>query len=408
MFLFGLCRMVARWPNTCDCFSCQFADPYPKEEVPMQKTLTCTCHARFVICDNIDHESDCDLWLIDEFWAGWLAWDTDREILVRTEMYPPGQTDPYTAGPDDDLPYADDAEWDEQDLVQAKLSEMELRDRDIALTTDMFIDRMMQKLPEDDEDSWVKDNTGKWIKTPTRPVTQHPYNKYTDYDYDYDYDYLSKYQSDRHCETKIHFANGVTVQATSLSQDRLRKGDTPDFAIYLDSGWRSDGMCIMLPWRDFGLPTVGYNMVRYAIQEAYDWAEAGAIVEVGCIGAHGRTGTVLACLAVLSDAELSPTDAIKFIRTSFCSHAIETRDQEWFVAWFHAQIHNIPSPPKPAYVPPAPKITQTYAPKAQAPTGPSHSAGPSTDPDPAKPGRTRRARRSKRGGRRNRNRSNTT
>ena len=62
------------------------------------------------------------------------------------------------------------------------------------------------------------------------------------------------------------------------------------------------------------------------------WARArqGEVVELGCLGGHGRTGTALACLAVL--AGTSPPAAVAWVRSAYCSQAVETPDQEAFVA----------------------------------------------------------------------------
>ncbi|MBO0701496.1 MAG: hypothetical protein J2P38_01090 [Candidatus Dormibacteraeota bacterium] len=59
-------------------------------------------------------------------------------------------------------------------------------------------------------------------------------------------------------------------------------------------------------------------------------ARAGQLVEIGCGGGHGRTGTALACLAVLSG--LPRTQAVGWVRRAYCTEAIETPEQEAFVA----------------------------------------------------------------------------
>ena len=55
-------------------------------------------------------------------------------------------------------------------------------------------------------------------------------------------------------------------------------------------------------------------------------------VEIGCLGGLGRTGTVLACMAVL--AGVDPLDAVPWVRENYRSGAIETPDQESWVGWF--------------------------------------------------------------------------
>lgn len=136
---------------------------------------------------------------------------------------------------------------------------------------------------------------------------------------------------DRHCMTPLVFPNGVTVYGSSMN----KQGDVkPDFGIYLASGWLPQCLGFIINWQDFGLPKINWEQVLHAAQEAYKLAESGWKVEVGCIGGHGRTGTFLACLAVLAGvpAEL----AVAYVRKEYCKHAVETKEQEFFVIQFDA------------------------------------------------------------------------
>jgi hypothetical protein len=58
----------------------------------------------------------------------------------------------------------------------------------------------------------------------------------------------------------------------------------------------------------------------------------GETVEIGCIGGRGRTGTVLACLAVL--AGVNPPEAVAWVRSNYRSDAVENVEQEAWVDWF--------------------------------------------------------------------------
>lgn len=371
---------------------------YDRKEAPVvSKQLTCTCASRYV--RDGDHESDCDLWLIDEFWAGFLAWDWNAECLVKTAMYPVGHEP------------EDDSAWVEEYLAQKdELSEQDmvdrLRDRDIALTTDAFIDRMIEKYPEDKDLVWEKDENGLWRGTAANGKQVH-YTGDTSKgrtpkdDGGWSNDW-STWMSDRHTATPLVLPDADNTVVTATSACNQWDRPTPDFGLYLDSSWKPDGMAIMLPWRDFGLPNVSYGFADYAIQEAYAWAKAGALVEVGCIGGHGRTGTVLACMVLLADPTMTAEEAIWYVRGAYCDHAIETKEQEWYVARFKASQDGDPEPAKPELPKYEPKVVATTAtPKAEGTWVPmdSRSAGPA---DPAKPGRAGKARRSKRGGKRNR------
>jgi len=70
--------------------------------------------------------------------------------------------------------------------------------------------------------------------------------------------------------------------------------------------------------------------VLAALGSLRDRARAGERVEVGCLGGHGRTGTALAWLAIL--AGLDPATAVAWVRANYCPYAVETADQEAFVA----------------------------------------------------------------------------
>lgn len=323
--------------------------------------LTCTCSARYTTYS--DHDADCDLWLIDEFWAGFLAWDPDREVLVMTSTHPDPENSVATIwGDADSLEFPE--EISEQELVQSKLEEMDSRDRDIALTTDAFIERMLNKYPQDDGQVWSKDADDNWVASAAPTVVHTPNGgtysygakaSYGDWD-NYDWTTLS----DRHCETKVPFPSGLgEVQCTSLSESGKRKGDDPDFSLYLTNAWMPHGISTFIPWQDYGTPEVSYEFADYAIREAYNWAKAGAVVEVGCIGAHGRTGTVLACMMVLDDEEMTADQAITYVRAIYCTHAVESRIQEWYVARFHANHHDLPIPERPINPPPAPVVLTT-------------------------------------------------
>jgi protein-tyrosine phosphatase len=59
-------------------------------------------------------------------------------------------------------------------------------------------------------------------------------------------------------------------------------------------------------------------------------ARSGQDIEIGCLGGHGRTGTALACLAVLTGHPA--LDAAAWVRSSYCAKAVETPQQEAFIA----------------------------------------------------------------------------
>jgi Protein-tyrosine phosphatase len=98
-------------------------------------------------------------------------------------------------------------------------------------------------------------------------------------------------------------------------------GTTPP-AVPWESRW--------LRWPDFGLPADRALAAR-VFAEAWQRA-AHERVEVACAGGRGRTGTALACLAILDGVPGS--DAVTFVRERYDPRAVETPWQRRFVAGF--------------------------------------------------------------------------
>lgn len=135
--------------------------------------------------------------------------------------------------------------------------------------------------------------------------------------------------------TFTQMGESVTVYATAGRNNHSRAGTAPkpDFGLYLDSIWaKAPSRNEFINWPDFKTPAIPIVAVQQIV-DAFIRACNGEIVEIGCIGAHGRTGTVLACMATL--AGYTPDEAIKHVRTTYCSHAVETKGQEEWVQWFH-------------------------------------------------------------------------
>ncbi len=102
----------------------------------------------------------------------------------------------------------------------------------------------------------------------------------------------------------------------------------PEFGLYLGVDAAPGWPCVRLDWPDFGLPRNPAVAVR-AIGEAYERARSGQRVEVACLGGRGRTGTVIACMAV--HAGIEPGAAVAWTRSTYDWHAVETPWQRWWV-----------------------------------------------------------------------------
>ncbi|MDN5768194.1 MAG: protein phosphatase [Humibacillus sp.] len=109
-------------------------------------------------------------------------------------------------------------------------------------------------------------------------------------------------------------------------------GARPQFGLYL-LGPRPpalDWPARWLRWRDFRLPVDPVD-AGDAFEEAWGRA-ASERVEVACRGGIGRTGTALACIAIIDGVPAA--DAVAFVREHYHPRAVETPSQERFVAHF--------------------------------------------------------------------------
>jgi protein-tyrosine phosphatase len=85
-----------------------------------------------------------------------------------------------------------------------------------------------------------------------------------------------------------------------------------------------------LRWPDFRLPS-SRTQAQALLSEAWSRAESER-VEVACGGGRGRTGTALACLAVLDGVPAA--EAVPFVRRHYDPRAVETPWQRRYVQRF--------------------------------------------------------------------------
>ena len=127
----------------------------------------------------------------------------------------------------------------------------------------------------------------------------------------------------------LRLPSGKLVRGRGLSRP-LPAGPHPAFGVYLlgqsppDVPWESR----WLRWPDFRLPADRANVLP-TLTEAWQRA-ATERVEVACAGGRGRTGTALACMAILDGVPASR--AVAFVREHYNRHAVETLRQRRYVA----------------------------------------------------------------------------
>lgn len=128
--------------------------------------------------------------------------------------------------------------------------------------------------------------------------------------------------------------SGRRVRGRALHRPRPG-GPRPDFGLYLlgrrpaDLPWT----CRWLRWPDFGLPS-DRSDARAALTEAWE-RSALERLEIACGGGRGRTGTALACLAVLDG--VPGAEAVRYVRQGYDPRAVETPWQRRYVLRFAKQ-----------------------------------------------------------------------
>ena len=143
--------------------------------------------------------------------------------------------------------------------------------------------------------------------------------------------------TDSHLTGAIGLPDGSWVRGRGLRRP-APANPFPDYGLYLGThrlrhrydqelSWPHQ----WIDWPDFLLPRDRAHAIHH-IRMLHDLAHAGHRVEVACGGGIGRTGTVIACLAVL--AGLPPADAITWTRTNYHPQAIETPWQRRWVLRF--------------------------------------------------------------------------
>ena len=149
---------------------------------------------------------------------------------------------------------------------------------------------------------------------------------------------------------------GKSVYLSRLFSHKAESnGVTPTAGLYLDQGWlakhpniwtnaeipaewRSEGQpsILYLPWPDRGAVTT--RKLSVAAAWALGQVEEGQALEIGCVGGHGRTGTMLA--GILLYCGLDAESAIKEVRGSYCKKAIESKVQEELIGKLGAALQD--------------------------------------------------------------------
>jgi protein-tyrosine phosphatase len=137
---------------------------------------------------------------------------------------------------------------------------------------------------------------------------------------------------------------GVIASASRVGQIH----DDATAALFFDNAWKSakffkvetknnDKLVIpdfsaasaviptaFIPWTDMKAP---HRRINDYVEWAVKYIAEGNWLQVGCIGAHGRTGTFIALMLLHSELAATAFDAIKQTRELYCDKAVESLDQ---------------------------------------------------------------------------------
>jgi protein-tyrosine phosphatase len=146
-----------------------------------------------------------------------------------------------------------------------------------------------------------------------------------------------------HWRSRFPLSNGSVVHLSAWADRPFKNAPVtgPDITsgVYLDDVWTKDQRLLsngrvqrwartgpeilLVDWPDQG--TVPVETLDAACFWALKRIREGGTVDLGCIGGHGRTGTMAAALLVYTGTD--PIEAAKQVRREHCKKAIETKGQ---------------------------------------------------------------------------------
>ncbi|WP_420037409.1 protein-tyrosine phosphatase family protein [Streptomyces sp. cg28] len=129
----------------------------------------------------------------------------------------------------------------------------------------------------------------------------------------------------------LRLPSGRLVRGRGLRAP-LPPGPRPSYGLYLLGKQPPpvDWEFAWLRWPDFRLPA-DRRRAREVLADVWR-RSAEERVEVACAGGRGRTGTALACLAVLDGVPAA--EAVAYVRRHYSPHAVETPWQKRYVRRF--------------------------------------------------------------------------
>ena len=131
----------------------------------------------------------------------------------------------------------------------------------------------------------------------------------------------------------------VWLASTHMSYTSNRVWTSPNLHIGAVPIPEDNIPAIYVEWPDMGILPLDEirPIVKYVVAQTLKFRHGLAtgntsiekVIEIGCIGAHGRTGTFMAL--VLVEYGYSAEEAVRTVRRDYCKHAIESKGQEKMV-----------------------------------------------------------------------------
>lgn len=146
-----------------------------------------------------------------------------------------------------------------------------------------------------------------------------------------------------HWRSEVRIGSDALLSSALLSRPG---GDPPaaqpqiDVGYYLDARWHDIAAPwphTVIDWPDFGvIAPAQLNELADAVLAAI---RQGQLVEIGCLGGHGRTGTLLAVVLARTEA-LGATEALAAVRERYCPAAVETQEQAYLISQILGEAPN--------------------------------------------------------------------
>lgn len=107
------------------------------------------------------------------------------------------------------------------------------------------------------------------------------------------------------------------LDQSRLPVDLYYTADAPE------NGW--EDVLVYIPWPDWGV--IPMDLLARTVTEIHQALQDKKTVEIGCVGGHGRTGTLTAAL-VIKLMDMDSEEAITYVRENYCKKAVESKGQK--------------------------------------------------------------------------------